>query len=45
VTASMGLAWLDGSVEIDAKALMVRADRALYRAKEAAATRWGSPRD
>ena len=34
VTASMGLACLDGSVEIDAKALMVRADRALYRAKE-----------
>jgi diguanylate cyclase (GGDEF)-like protein len=34
VTASMGLAWLDGSVEIDAKALMVRADRALYRAKD-----------
>ena len=34
VTASMGLAYLDGSVEIDAKALMVRADRALYRAKE-----------
>ena len=34
VTASMGLAYLDGSVEIDAKALMVRADRALYRAKD-----------
>ena len=33
VTASMGLAYLDGSVEVDAKALMVRADRALYRAK------------
>ncbi|MEP6502205.1 MAG: PAS domain-containing protein [Betaproteobacteria bacterium] len=34
VTASMGLAYLDGSVDIDAKALMVRADRALYRAKD-----------
>ena len=34
VTTSMGLAYLDGSVEIDAKALMVRADRALYRAKD-----------
>ena len=34
VTASMGLAWMDGSVEIDAKALMLRADRALYRAKD-----------
>ena len=34
VTASMGLAWLDGSVEIDAKGLMLRADRALYRAKD-----------
>jgi diguanylate cyclase (GGDEF)-like protein/PAS domain S-box-containing protein len=34
VTASMGLAYLDGSVEIDAKALMLRADRALYRAKD-----------
>jgi len=34
VTASMGLAWLDGAVEIDAEALMLRADRALYRAKE-----------
>ena len=34
VTASMGLAYLDGSIEIDAKALMVRADRALYRAKD-----------
>lgn len=33
VTASMGLAYLDGSVEVDAQALMVRADRALYRAK------------
>jgi diguanylate cyclase (GGDEF)-like protein len=35
VTASMGLAWLDGSAEADAQALMVRADRALYRAKAA----------
>jgi diguanylate cyclase (GGDEF)-like protein/PAS domain S-box-containing protein len=34
VTASMGLAYLDGSIDIDAKALMVRADRALYRAKD-----------
>jgi diguanylate cyclase (GGDEF)-like protein/PAS domain S-box-containing protein len=34
VTASMGLAYLDGSVEIDAKALIVQADRALYRAKD-----------
>ena len=34
VTTSMGLAYLDGSVEIDAEALMVRADRALYRAKD-----------
>jgi diguanylate cyclase (GGDEF)-like protein/PAS domain S-box-containing protein len=34
VTASMGLAWLDGSVDTDAKGLMVRADRALYRAKD-----------
>jgi diguanylate cyclase (GGDEF)-like protein len=34
VTASLGLAWLDGSNEIDAEALMLRADRALYRAKE-----------
>ena len=34
VTASMGLAYQDGSVEIDAQALMARADRALYRAKE-----------
>ena len=34
VTTSMGLAWLDGAVEIDAEALMLRADRALYRAKE-----------
>jgi len=34
VTASMGLAYLDGAVEIDAKALMVRADRALYCAKD-----------
>jgi len=33
VTASMGLAYLDGSAEVDAQALMVRADRALYRAK------------
>ena len=35
VTASMGLAWLDGQAEADAKGLMVRADRALYRAKDA----------
>ncbi len=35
VTASMGLAWLDGQVEMSAKELMVRADRALYRAKDA----------
>ena len=35
VTASMGLAYLDGTVEVDAQALMVRADRALYRAKAA----------
>jgi len=35
VTASMGLAWLDGTAEIDAQPLMVRADRALYRAKAA----------
>jgi diguanylate cyclase (GGDEF)-like protein len=35
VTASMGLAWLDGSIEVDAQMLMVRADRALYRAKAA----------
>jgi len=34
VTASMGLAWLDGTVDVDAQALMARADRALYRAKE-----------
>ena len=34
VTTSMGLAWLDGEVEIEAQALIVRADRALYRAKE-----------
>jgi PleD family two-component response regulator len=34
VTSSMGLAWLDGTDEVDAKALMVRADRALYRAKD-----------
>jgi diguanylate cyclase (GGDEF)-like protein/PAS domain S-box-containing protein len=34
VTASMGMAWLDGSVDIGAKALIGRADRALYRAKE-----------
>jgi diguanylate cyclase (GGDEF)-like protein/PAS domain S-box-containing protein len=33
-TASMGLAYLDGSVDLTAKELMVRADRALYRAKE-----------
>jgi len=35
VTASMGLAYLDGTVEVDAQMLMVRADRALYRAKAA----------
>ena len=35
VTASMGLAWLDGSIDVDAQTLMVRADRALYRAKAA----------
>jgi diguanylate cyclase (GGDEF)-like protein/PAS domain S-box-containing protein len=35
VTASMGLAWLDGAIEVDAQTLMVRADRALYRAKAA----------
>jgi diguanylate cyclase (GGDEF)-like protein/PAS domain S-box-containing protein len=34
VSASMGLAWLDGQVEVDAQALMLRADRALYRAKD-----------
>ena len=34
VTASMGLAWQEGSVDVEAKALMARADRALYRAKE-----------
>jgi diguanylate cyclase (GGDEF)-like protein/PAS domain S-box-containing protein len=34
VTASMGLAWHHGSTELDAQALMARADRALYRAKE-----------
>ena len=34
VSSSMGLAWLDGTVYVDAQALMVRADRALYRAKE-----------
>jgi len=34
VSSSMGLAWLDGTVDVDAQALMVRADRALYRAKE-----------
>ncbi len=33
VTASMGLAYLDGSADLGAKELMVRADRALYRAK------------
>ncbi len=33
VTASMGLAYLDGSLEIDAKSLILQADRALYRAK------------
>jgi diguanylate cyclase (GGDEF)-like protein/PAS domain S-box-containing protein len=35
VTSSMGLAWLDGTVDVDAQALMARADRALYRAKGA----------
>ena len=35
VTASMGLAYLGGTAEVDAQALMVRADRALYRAKAA----------
>jgi diguanylate cyclase (GGDEF)-like protein/PAS domain S-box-containing protein len=34
VTASMGLAWQEGTVDVEAKALMARADRALYRAKE-----------
>ena len=34
VTASMGLAYQDGSVDVEAQALMARADRALYRAKE-----------
>ena len=34
VTASMGLAWLDGQADVSAKELMVRADRALYRAKD-----------
>jgi diguanylate cyclase (GGDEF)-like protein/PAS domain S-box-containing protein len=34
VTASMGLAWQEGAIELDAQALMARADRALYRAKE-----------
>jgi len=34
VTASMGLAYLDGSVEIDANGLIAQADRALYRAKD-----------
>ena len=34
VTASMGLAYLDGSADVDAEALLVRADRALYRAKD-----------
>ncbi|MFL6699095.1 MAG: PAS domain-containing protein [Vitreoscilla sp.] len=34
VTASMGLAYQDGSAEIDAQGLMARADRALYRAKQ-----------
>ena len=33
-TASMGLAWLDGQAVASAKELMLRADRALYRAKE-----------
>jgi diguanylate cyclase (GGDEF)-like protein/PAS domain S-box-containing protein len=33
-TASMGLAYVDGSVDLTAKELMLRADRALYRAKE-----------
>ena len=35
VTASMGLAWLAGTPDVDAQTLMVRADRALYRAKAA----------
>ena len=35
VTASMGLAYLDGTLEVDAQMLMVRADRALYSAKAA----------
>jgi diguanylate cyclase (GGDEF)-like protein/PAS domain S-box-containing protein len=34
VTASVGLAWLDSAIDIDAKALTLRADRALYRAKD-----------
>ena len=34
VSASMGLAWLDGMADVDAQALMARADRALYRAKD-----------
>jgi diguanylate cyclase (GGDEF)-like protein/PAS domain S-box-containing protein len=34
VTVSMGLAYLDGSADLGAKELMVRADRALYRAKD-----------
>ncbi|MEO5689636.1 MAG: PAS domain-containing protein [Burkholderiaceae bacterium] len=34
VTASMGMAYLDGTGDIGAKALMLRADRALYQAKD-----------
>jgi len=34
VTASMGLAYEDGPADVDGQALMARADRALYRAKE-----------
>ena len=34
VTVSMGLAWQEGSIDVEAQALMARADRALYRAKE-----------
>jgi diguanylate cyclase (GGDEF)-like protein/PAS domain S-box-containing protein len=34
VTVSMGLAYQDGSVDVEAQALMARADRALYRVKE-----------
>jgi diguanylate cyclase (GGDEF)-like protein len=34
VTASMGLACVEGVATVDAKDLMARADRALYKAKE-----------